>query len=92
MAQPTAAPSIAAAVLLGSRYWRLLSCDTAAPLSATSAPQPFDSRLDRKHFSRAGGSLLTIMLLFSRSTLLCISAVACPSCVCGELPCHATLH
>ena len=38
--------------VMGSRYFILLSCDTAAPFTATSAPQPFDSRLDRNLFSQ----------------------------------------
>lgn len=43
--------SFADTVLTGSRYFILLSCDTAAPLTAISALQLFDSSLDRKHFS-----------------------------------------
>lgn len=76
--------SFADTVLVGNRYFILLPWDTAAPLTAISAPQPFDSRLTGSIFPsphRKGVSLLTIVLLFNRSTLLCVSAVARPSCV-----------
>lgn len=44
--------SFADTVLMGSRYFTLLSYDTAAPLTAISAPQPFDSGLDRERFPK----------------------------------------
>lgn len=43
--------SFANTVLVGNRYFILLPCDAASPLTATSAPQPFDSRLTGSIFS-----------------------------------------
>lgn len=40
-------------VLVGNRYFILWPCDTAAPLTAISAPQPFDSRLTGTIFSQS---------------------------------------
>lgn len=62
--------SFADAVLVGNRYFLLLPCDTAALLTATSAPQPLDSRLTGSIFpqsSQQGGQpVLTTVLLFSQ--------------------------
>lgn len=45
--------SFANIVLVGNRYFILLPRDTPAPLTAMSAPQPFDSRLTGSIFSQS---------------------------------------